>query len=224
MARVLRVRRVLLQFLVASLLVGLPAAWLLPVASAWENALLENLQVVLLVSGAALAWRFARSASGAALALGHAVAPLWLILAARELSWGASVLTAPLAMRWSGPLYSSSLLAYKPFVYPALGLVLLACIVFALRGRVLALLEQLLTTTPFVWAELGLAVVAILVATYAEGNMPGLPTPASLGQRALVLEEWTETVAYLALLAAQWHLFALLRARAQPMAAAFKAR
>ncbi|MFV7435448.1 hypothetical protein ACNPNU_28195, partial [Pseudomonas shirazica] len=91
----------------------------------------------------------------------------------------------------SGPLYSSSLLAYKPFVYPALARGLLGCVVFALRGRVLALLEQLLTTTPFVWAELGLAVLALLAATYAEGNMPGAPVLASLGHGALVMEEWT---------------------------------
>ena len=213
-------RRVLHGSLVLCLLLGLPAAWVLPVAVAWENGWLENLQLALLLAAAAVAWRFARAHRGADAALARAVTPLWLILAARECSWGASVLTDPVDTLWWGPVYSSSMLFYKPVVYPLVAAVLLACVVSVAWGRVWPLLEELVASTPFVWAELTLVLVSLLMAAYAEGHVPGLPLPATLGHGALVLEEWLESVAYVALVVAQWHLFALMRARTlQPAAA-----
>ena len=43
--------------------------------------------------------------------------PVWLLLAARELSWGAALLP-PLSIGADGPEYSSSVLWYKPAVAP----------------------------------------------------------------------------------------------------------
>ena len=64
------------------------------------------------------------------------------------------------------------------------------------------------------WALLAVLLLAGLLGTYAEGHLPGLPAPAGLGDQALVMEEWMETVVYAGLLAAQWQLFRLLRAGA----------
>ena len=118
---VARTRRVLWVACVLWTLLGYPIALWLPVTAGWENGVLENLQLAQLLAGAGLAWWFARTDHAA---LGYAAVAVWLVLAARELSWGATLWAAPLGMGWSGPIYSSSVLWYKPFVYPAIGAVL----------------------------------------------------------------------------------------------------
>lgn len=209
-----RTRTVVLGLLVLAMALVYPAARLLPVTAGWENSLLENLQLALLVGGGVWAWGFARGGSvagdAASIALGRASALVWLVLAARELSWGA-VLGEPGRMESWGPVYSSSTLWYKPAVYPVAALMLCVCLYLVLRHRVLSRLWGLVRRTSFVWLELGLALLAMLLGTYAEGHLPGIAPPAGLGEKALVMEEWVETVAYAAILAAQGRLFFLLR-------------
>ena len=147
---------------------------------------------------------------------GHAAVAVWLVLAARELSWGATLWAAPLGMGWSGPIYSSSVLWYKPFVYPAIGAVLVVAGVALVRSGAPSMLYKLARSTPFVWVELMLAAAAAIAASYFEGQLPRDAADPGLGTVALVLEEWLECAAYGALLAAQWHLFSLLRLHARP--------
>ena len=91
---------------------------------------------------------------------GLAAVAVWLVLAARELSWGATLWAAPLGMGWSGPIYSSSVLWYKPFVYPAIGAVLVVAGVALVRSGAPSMLYKLARSTPFVWVELMLAAAA----------------------------------------------------------------
>ena len=99
--RVARTRRLLWAGCVLWALLGYPMAPWLPVTMGWENGVLENLQLVQLLAGAGLAWWFARTGHAA---LGYTAVMVWLVLAARELSWGATLWAAPLGMGWSGPI------------------------------------------------------------------------------------------------------------------------
>lgn len=204
----------MLGLLLLAMGLGYPVALLLPITAGWENSLLESLQVALLLAGGVWAWGFARAggAVGDAAwnAFGRAAALVWWVLAAREMSWGA-VFSEPQRMASWGPVYSSSALWYKPAVYPVVALLLCVCLYLVLRHRVLPRLWRLVRGAPFAWLELGLAVLAVLLGTYAEGHLPGVAPPAGLGAKALVMEEWMESVAYGALLAAQWRVFFLLR-------------
>ena len=210
---VARTRRVLWVACVLWTLLGYPIALWLPVTAGWENGVLENLQLAQLLAGAGLAWWFARTDHAA---LGYAAVAVWLVLAARQLSWGATLWAAPLGMGWSGPIYSSSVLWYKPFVYPAIGAVLVVAGVALVRSGAPSMLYKLARSTPFVWVGLMRAGAAAIGASYLEGQLPRDAADPGLGTVALVLEEWLECAAYGALLAAQWHLFSLLRLHARP--------
>ena len=194
-------------------LLGYPMARWLPVTMGWENGLLENLQLAQLLAGAGLALWYARSGHAA---LGYVAVAVWLVLAAREVSWGATLWAEPLGMGWSGPVYSSSVLWYKPFVYPAIGAVLLVAGVALVRSGALSLVYRLARSTQFVWVELVLAVAAAMAASYFEGQLPREAADPGLGMASLVLEEWLECAAYGALLVGQWQLFTLARLHARP--------
>ncbi|WP_225978878.1 hypothetical protein [Paracidovorax cattleyae] len=191
------------------------AAAILPVSAGWENGLLEDVQVVVLLAGACMALLAARGYIAgrplglAAKGLAMASAPIWCLLAARELSWGAALLP-PIGFSAEGPVYSSSVLWYKPAVAPLALLVLAWCAWMLVRSRVLRAVPALLRSPQFAWAELAILLLAATLSTYAEGHL-GIPVPSFLQGRAVVVEEWAELFAYLALVAAQWQIFVLLR-------------
>ena len=75
--------------LLAALLACIPLSFVLPSSLARESGPLENAQVLVLLAGFAAALLVAyRSRPGRAAMLMLAAAPLWLLLAGRELSWG----------------------------------------------------------------------------------------------------------------------------------------
>ena len=91
-----------------------PLSRSIPLDWGWENGIIENVQVAVLLAGlafAAIAWR--RGPRGGAAMLGLCVMPVWFLLASRELSWGA-VFLPPLGFGPEGPVYSSRVLAYRP--------------------------------------------------------------------------------------------------------------
>lgn len=208
--RAVRWRRFWLALMLLGLALSEPAAHWLPVSAGWENGWLEDLQVLVLLGGAVMAtvfaWRGAPSPSARGLA--WAVAPIWCLLAARELSWGATLLPAA-AFGEYGPVYSSSLLWYKPMVYPLAALVVAACAWLFFHYRAHRLVARLLRSPQFAWAELAVLVLAGVLSTYAEGHL-GVAVADALHGHALVMEEWAETFAYVALLAAQYQVFVLL--------------
>lgn len=203
--------------LLLALLACFPAAMLLPRTWGWENGVLETVQVLVLLAGAVLAaaaWWRQRPSPMALLAL--CAVPFWLVLAAREMSWGA-VLGVPLAFTENGPLFSSRTLWYKPFVASAVGL-LLGCTLLRLwTARLDLLLRRLVLEGRIPWLLLGLAVVGEMGSSCAEGRLActqlaGLPF-------AMVFEELTELVAYVALVAAQARVLARPAAVDKPVLA-----
>lgn len=180
-----------------------PVSLYLPPMWGWEDGPIENVQVALLLAGCAWAGCIAMRSRQAPLAtLARCVAPLWLVLAARELSWGA-VLMAPLGYGDEGPIFSSALLWYKPLVTPAIA-VLLAWMAFsAWRHRLDRLLAAIVSEGRFPWPAAGIATLCLLGSGCAEGHLEcGIPFHHL---QAEVFEELTELVAYLALLAGQAH-------------------
>lgn len=178
-----------------------PAARLLPLAWGWENGVLETLQVVVLLLGGALAlaaWQRERPSPLAMLAL--CAVPLWALLAAREMSWGA-VLAAPLAFTQHGPLFSSKVLWYKPLVLPLAGLVIGVTLLQVWRFRLDRLVRRLVAERRIPWPLLATAVIAEMGSNCAEGRLHC----SFAGQLpyAMVLEELVELVAYAALVLAQ---------------------
>ena len=199
--------RILVALIVVWLVAGYFVVPWLPASAGWENSWLENVQVVILLAGAALACayarKFARTGSGKpAVALALCLVPIWLLLVGRELAWGAALLP-PLGMGDDGPEYSSSVLWYKSAVAPAAAVVLVVALAFFARFRADRLIWPLLRTRHFPWLALALGVGSGVLSTYAEGHMGMHVVPGWAGH-ALVLEEWAEVAAYLSLVAAQW--------------------
>ncbi len=191
--------------LAAVMLLCYPLSMILPRCWGWENGPLEVAQVLVLLVGAVLAlraWWRNRPLPLATLAL--CAAPLWIVLAGRELSWGA-VFGAPLALTDHGPVFSSRNLWYKPLVAPAIGLLLGAALVHACRWRLDRLALRLLREGHIPWLVLGLAVLAEAGSSCAEGHLQC--TFALRLPYAMVFEELIELAAYLSLLAAQASLF-----------------
>ncbi len=178
-----------------------PAARLLPPAWGWENGVLETLQVMVLLLGAALALAACQRERPSPLAmLALCAVPLWALLAAREMSWGA-VLAAPLAFTQHGPLFSSKVLWYKPLVLPLAGLAVGASVLQIWRYRLDRLVRRLAAERRIPWPLLAMAVIAEIGSNCAEGRLHC----SFAGQLpyAMVLEELVELVAYAALVLAQ---------------------
>lgn len=191
--------------LALALLACYPFSVVLPRTWGWENGVLEVAQVLVLLAGAALAlraWGRKRPLPIAALAL--SLAPVWIVLAARELSWGA-VFMAPLALTDHGPVFSSRMLWYKPLVAPVAGLLLGMALVHACRRRLDRLALQLLLANRIPWLVLGLAVLAEAGSSCAEGRLSC--TFSLRAPHAQVFEELIELFAYVALLVGQASLF-----------------
>ncbi|WP_353364779.1 hypothetical protein [Acidovorax sp. FG27] len=207
-------RLALLVLIAGWLLAGYGVVPRLPASAGWENSWLENIQVLFLLGGAAAAAWFARrlvreGRARPAIVLAACLVPVWLVLAGRELAWGAAFL-APMDIEEGEPIYSSSVLAYKFAVAPVVGAAAAGVVALLLRYRADRLIWPHLSTGRFPWAEVALGLCAALMSTYAEGHL-GLPVSAAWQQSAPVLEEWVEVAAYLALWGAQQQLFRILQ-------------
>ncbi|THU00660.1 hypothetical protein E9531_10340 [Lampropedia puyangensis] len=200
-----------------ALLGGYYLAPYLPPVWGWENGLIENAQVLVLIAGSFWAIREARhSQRQPHRAFWWIICPIWLAMALRELSWGACLLMPLHIDPVTGPTFSSSQqLFYKPFIAPTLAAMLLVQALLALRWRVDKLLPQLWRMRAIPLIEIGIFVVSFLVSTAAEGHMgmhlSGLPEGSDQ-----LLEEWAELWAYLALFAAQARVAMALRIARTP--------
>jgi len=178
-----------------------PLSRIMPPAWAWENGVVENAQAIALVMGAVLAWLAWRRLRPQAAALIAACAvPVWLLLAGRELSWGA-VFLPPHGFDAGGPIYTSRVLWYRPLVPAFAGVILLIVLVAAWRHRLDRPLRQLIARRRFPWLPI-LTIVAVMCAsTFAEGHL--YPFKDVVLEQGEAYEELVELVGYLALLAAQ---------------------
>ena len=184
------------------LLLSYPLSNLLPAAWAWEDGVIENAQVAVLLAGCLGAGIVALRRRGMPVAtLALSAVPVWAILAARELSWGA-VFFAPVGFEQAQPVYSSHELWYKPAVAPVILVALAWSLSNAWRHRVDRLLRLIGAGCHRATFQIALAVVAAVLSTGAEGHFAlGLQLDAP---RAEVWEELLELYAYSALVCAQF--------------------
>lgn len=176
--------------LLAVLLACYPVSAIVPPAWASEGNILESLQVAVLLGGFALALLlYARERPAPVVLLALWVAPAWLLLAGRELSWGRAWLPRP-----------DAALPYQQLVWLGAALLLGWLAVYAWRYRIDQTIRSAFARrTP--WLCFLVALAAAMGSTCAEGHMSchlPLATP-----RAQVVEELVELVAYLALCAVQ---------------------
>ena len=194
--------RVTLQrLLLLSLFLCYPLSRIVPVEWGWENGVVENAQVLVLLAGlvfAAHAWR--RGPKGKAAMLALCVVPVWLLLVGRELSWG-SVFLDPSGFGGDGPIYRSRVLWYRPLVPPFAGLMLAASLYLAWRHRLHRFLLEVVTSGRFPWGCVLLILGAALGSTIGEGHVPQVVR--GFFGHALVFEEMAELVGYMAMVTAQ---------------------
>ncbi|MGJ7519437.1 hypothetical protein ACSFA0_02930 [Variovorax sp. LT1P1] len=185
------------------------SGWLRPDAG-WENHWIENVQVAVLVGGllfAAIAFR--RAPPGSELrCLALFTLPIWALCAARELSWGATFLTAG-TMGHDGPSFTSRDLWYRPGIAPLVVVALAFSVYVFLRYRLDRPLFDLVRRRQFPWFELALCVAAAVLAAAVEGHVGGLALPG-VGAAKETMEEWWETLVYLGLATAQMRIFTTL--------------
>ena len=197
--------------LLAALLACYPLGGFLDAGWGREGGILENAQVVVLGAGfvaAMLAFQRTRPGKTALLALW--AAPIWLILAGRELSWG-RVLLPPPGMASGHGLLAAGMLWVQPLVRPSVVLLVLALLLYAWRHRVDRIVcAAFARRTP--WLCLAVALGGALGSTCAEGHMG-----CSLGLDAghsVVFEELAELLAYLSLFMVQDSVLRVAPARA----------
>lgn len=177
-----------------------PFSLYFPIWISWENQILENAQAAVLFLGAVVAFVFALRSEGKIRIFWFAVVPIWIIMFARELSWGA-VFFAPTSVSEEGPMFASSQLWYHPYRTPVV-LVLVAgtAIGFAL-SHAPRLFYGLLASRRFPFFDIAGFVVAILFSTAAENHI-GLSINWWPGFHQII-EETMELAAYVFLLSAQ---------------------
>jgi hypothetical protein len=128
-----------------------PLSLLIPPAWGWENGVVENAQVLVLLGGCLLAWVAARRLdAGPARVLARCVMPLWLLLSGRELSWGA-VFLPPIGFDITGPIYASRILWYRPLVAPVAAVILALVLYTGWRHRLDRLLKGTIVRRRFPW-------------------------------------------------------------------------
>ena len=189
------------RILLLCLLLCYPLSLVIPLAWSFENGIIENAQVAVLLAGLVLAgraWRLG-SKDGAAM-LGLCALPVWFLLASRELSWGA-VFLPPLGFGPEGPVFSSRVLPYRPLVPAIAGLLVLASLVVGWRHGVHRYLKRVVAGGGFPWLCVVIVLGAALGSTAGEGHVPAFAR--DWVAHSQVLEEMSELVGYMALVLAQ---------------------
>jgi len=194
--------RIYLQrFLLLCLFLCYPLSLAVPVTWGWENGVVENTQVVVLLGGLFFACRaWLRGPKDEAAMLALCAIPIWLLLAGREMSWGA-VFMPPLGFSPDGPIYSSKVLPYRPLVPFIGGLLVLASLVIGWRHGLHRHLKNIFVQRRFPWLCVLIVLGAALGSTIGEGHLPAFAR--GLVERSEVLEEMAECVGYLAMVTAQ---------------------
>lgn len=188
--------------LLAALAACYPASLVLPGSWAREGGLLENLQVLVLCAGCALAllmYLRTRPARVAMLALW--VAPVWLLLAGRELSWGRVWLADHST---AADTVAATALWFQPLVRPGAAVLLAALVLSAVYYRIDAPLRAAFARR-VPWLVLAVLLASAMGSTCAEGHMSChldrvLP-------KAQAFEELCELLAYVALCMVQHVVF-----------------
>ena len=186
--------------LLAALVACYPASLLLPLAWGREAGVLENAQVLVLLSGFVLAVVvFVRRRPERTAMLALCAAPVWLLLAGRELSWGRAWRAVP-GFDAAGRALPPEPLWFQPLVWPA-AVLLIGWLVYSAWHYRIDEVVRLAFVRSAPWLLLFVALGAAVGSTCAEGPMScHVDLVAS---RAQVFEELVELVAYVALFSLQ---------------------
>lgn len=199
--------------LILGLIATYPTARLLPVQFGWENGFFENAQFIVLVfSGLCALWWAIKAPTSAMRWFWLMIAPIWFILALRELSWGAALMT-PLSLNpHTGPVFSSSQqLAHKSWITGSAALALLFSGVVFFATKQWRTLKTLYQQRSFPIFEILLAILATAYSASAEGHI-SLDIYHGWSHASMqVLEEFTELFAYLFVALAQWRVYKTLQ-------------
>lgn len=184
----------------------------LPASFGWENGPIENLQAALLLVGGIWAFRLrAASPEPRYRAFWLLIAPIWLAMFARELSWGAVLLQPLDVSTLTGPVFSSTKqLWYKPAIAPALLLLLLLGIGSFIRNRQTLTVGELWRSRSLPLLEIALFVFVLFASAIAEGHM-GMNLDELGEAGAQNFEELVELWGYLLLIGAQWRVARCLK-------------
>lgn len=182
--------------LLAALVACYPLSAMLPSGWGREGGILENAQVLVLMAGAVAGFAaFQRLRPDRLGLLALWSAPVWLLLAGRELSWGRVLLPAPDSHLATGALMSG-LLWLQACVKPGAIVLALGLLYSAWRYRIDTIVRAAFARR-MPWLCLAIGLAAALGSTCAEGHMNcsfGL-----VAARSALLEELVELVAYVAL-------------------------
>lgn len=192
-------------------------AYLVPNHWAWENGVIENIQVAVLVWGALHAvavWQ--RGCVENIAAVARCALFVWVVLVGREISWGA-VFLAPAGFTDQGAWYSSRYLWYRPAVTPVLIVLSFWAVRSAWRCRLDRILLHRIATGRVPWMGMGMVLGAAACSTCAE-QAPGFALAPANAQR---FEELTELVGYIVLLMMQQ---SMTRSRSGAMAGSSSGR
>lgn len=154
--------------LLAALAACYPASLVLPADWSREGGLLESLQVLVLCAGCVLAlvmYVRARPARVAMLALW--VAPVWLLLAGRELSWGRAWLPGHAT---ATDTMAAMALWFQPLARPGAVVLLVALVFSAVYYRIDGPLRAAFARR-VPWMVLAVMLAAAMGSTCAEGHM-----------------------------------------------------
>lgn len=197
-------------FIIALLILTIPLASIMPIQLGWENHFIENFQVFTLLSGSLMSLEFAfREKNKQKRCFWLVCAPIWVVLALRELSWGTTLFVAPLGFNPEmGPIYSSSLQLW-PWFRTSMQILAGALMLFSLSLFVVTRQHQVLThfwkERKFPIFELILAFIGAVLCTASEGHA-FFEFSFYSEARQQIMEEVFELCSYLALLCGQWRI------------------
>lgn len=199
--RALRTANVLLLVL---LMASFPLSLVLPQSISWENNLLEMLQNLTLLAGAAVSIHYGRKLSPQPVRWVMWMGLVfWLGFLGRELSWGSVLMYEPKEMTQWGPSWVGM---YTPFRMYLKGLVVVGAalgVYWFFRYRIWTeVVVRLTRERAWPLVSMALFVFTMLTTINAEGH-GFIYLQGYYGTQVMVLEEAVETIGYLALLLCQ---------------------
>ncbi len=138
-----------------------------------------------------------------------AITPIWLIMVARELNWGAVFYPPTGFSEEEGPMYASAKLWYHPYRTPIVAIVIAAQVVGFTFSRSWRVVPGIMAQWKFPFFDIACFVVAMLISTASEQHIDlSMAWWPGYGE---MVEETMELAAYIFLLSAQYRVWLTLR-------------